>query len=61
MSESGYAAARVDVAYHDPPDPSKQNPMDVLSSAGFASFGCSFLDKVSVAHICSQSYSKVPV
>lgn len=41
VSESGYPAARVDVQYHETPSNHlKQNPMDILSSAGFANFGC---------------------
>ena len=47
VSESGFPAARADVAYCDtPPSSMKQNPMDILSSAGFASFGCSILTRI---------------
>lgn len=41
---TAYPSARVDLDYYDPKpgtkEANKQNPMDFLSSAGLASFGC---------------------
>lgn len=37
VTRQGYKGARVDIEYHTPePTTSKQNFMDILSSAGFA-------------------------
>ena len=42
VSESGYPAARADLAYYEVEEgyENKQNPMDILSSAGFANLDC---------------------
>ena len=41
VSDSGVPAARVDIAYSEdyPRGPTKQNAMDIWSSAGFANSG----------------------
>ena len=55
VSTSGFPSARVDLSYHEEQNMSvKQNPMDILSSAGFAFFGYVFYTTFWCLDACFQ-------